>query len=154
TTMALAFVARRLRADTVAIVIATRHHIGHFDDLPALEIGGLPLDHARTLLGSVIAGHMDRSMEERFLSETSGNPLALLELPGALTRAEGGVSLLRAPSSLSDRLEETFGRRLDSLPQSTRKLLVLAAAEPLGDPLILHRAAERLGLPAQAADAA
>src|SRR5262249_46204364 len=86
---------------------------------------------------------------------THGNPLALLELPHTLTPAEVATGILRRPDlSLSGRIEDSFRRRLEPLPEDTRRLLVVAAAEPLGDPLLLMRAASHLGLPVEAADAA
>src|SRR5262249_1572998 len=94
-------------------------------------------------------------VRERFLFETRGNPLALIELPRNLTAAEAATGLVQPhATSLSSRIEESFRQRLDVLPEDTRRLLVLAAAEPLGDPLLLRRAAALLGLPADAADAA
>jgi DNA-binding CsgD family transcriptional regulator len=154
TSRALGFVARRLGADTLAIVIATRQLMEPLADLPALEITGLALHDAHALLDSVLVGGLDGSVRERFLAETGGNPLALLELPRTLTPAEAATGILRGTDSLSERLEEEFGRRLVELPAQTRELLVLAAAEPLGDPLLLRRAADELGVPIGAADAA
>ncbi|HTS74435.1 MAG TPA: AAA family ATPase [Gaiellaceae bacterium] len=154
TTQALAFVARRLGADTVALMIASREHVDDFDGLPAMHLGGLGIADARALLDSVVVGRLDEAVRERFLAETRGNPLALLELPHALTPAEAATGILGGSSSLSERIEDSFRRRLEPLPVDTRRLLVLASAEPLGDPLLLLRAAVQLGLRVEAADAA
>ena len=155
TTQTLAFVARRLQADTVALLIAGREQTRDFDDLPVLHLGGLAIADARTVLDSVVVGRLDGPVRERFLAETHGNPLALLELPHALTPAEAATGILRQTGdSLSSRLRESFKVRLEALPEQTRKLLVLAAADPLGDPLLLLRAATKLDLRVDDADAA
>jgi DNA-binding CsgD family transcriptional regulator len=155
TRQALAFVARRLEADTVALVIASREQTEGFDGLPLLHVGGLAIGDARAVLDSVVVGHLDGPVRERLLAETHGNPLALLELPHALTPAEAATGILRqSGDSLSGRIEESFRVRLDALPEQTRRLLLLAAADPLGDPLLLLRAATHLGLGINDADAA
>jgi DNA-binding CsgD family transcriptional regulator len=151
----LAFVARRLLADGVALVVATRDRVDLFTGLPELPVGGLAGRDARTLLSSALAAPLDRRVRDRIVAETRGNPLALLELPRGLTPAElaGGFGALDAPA-LSGRIEESFHRRDESLPPATRRLLLLAAAEPTGDPALLWRAAALLGIPPDAADAA
>ena len=154
TTQALGFVARRLGEDTVALAIGSREQLDDLEGLPTLHLGGLASADARALLDSVVIGQLDGPVRERFLAETHGNPLALLELPHALTAAEAATGVVRGSSSLSERIEDSFTRRLEPLPADTRKLLVLAAAEPLGDPLLLLRAATELGLGIEAADAA
>jgi DNA-binding CsgD family transcriptional regulator len=152
---ALGFVARRLLAESVVLVVATREPGGEFAGLPELRVEGLGHDAARQLLGSVIAGPMDERVRERIIAETEGNPLALLELPRALTPAElaGGFSVPGTPG-LSGRIEDSFRRRLEALPASTQRLLVIAAAEPTGDPVLMWRAAEWLGIGVAAAAAA
>jgi DNA-binding CsgD family transcriptional regulator len=155
TTQALAFVARRLAADTVALAFASREHLEDLTGLPVLHLEGLATADARALLDSVVTGRLDGPVRERFLVETHGNPLALLELPHALTAAEAATGILFRPGdSLSSRIEVGFQRRLESLPDDTRRFLLLAAAEPLGDPLLLVRAAGELGLRVEEADAA
>jgi DNA-binding CsgD family transcriptional regulator len=155
TTRALAFVARRLDADTVGLVIAGREQIGDFHGLPVLHLGGLAIADARAVLDSAVIGRLDGPVRERFLAETHGNPLALLELPHALTAAEASTGILRQSNvPLWSRIEESFRVRLKPLPEQTRKLLLLAAAEPLGDPILLLRAATQLELGIDAADAA
>jgi len=149
---ALAFVARRLLAESVALVFAIREPSEWYAGLPELEIGGLRNGAARSLLTAVVQGRLDDQVRERIVAETKGNPLALLELPRGLTAAElaGGFGLPTA-APLSGQIEESFRRRLDQLPAPTQQLLLLAAADPLGDPALLWRAGERLGVGMDAA---
>ncbi len=143
----LAFVARRLLAEPVAVVFAIREPSADLDGLPELEVGGLDEESARRLLGSVVRGRLDHRIRDRIVAETRGNPLALLQLPRGLTRAElaGGFGVPDA-TALSDRIEDSYRRRLEQLPHATRRLMLIAAAEATGDPLIVLRAAERLGI--------
>ncbi len=149
---ALAFAARRLVAEPVLMVFAARETSVDFGGLPELVVEGLDEADARALLGSVVRWPLDERVRERIVAETQGNPLALLELPRGLPPAAlaGGFGL---PSvlSLSGRIEESFQRRVEALPERTRQLLLLAAAEPMGDPALVWRAANRLGVPSQAA---
>ena len=148
----LAFVARRLEAESVGLVFATRKPGADLAGLPELEVEGLREAEARTLLDAVLTAPLDARVRDQVVTETGGNPLALLELVRGLTPAElaGGFGLPGAVP-LSGRIEESFRRRLDALPADTRQLLQLAAADPVGEPLLVWRAAERLGIPAQAA---
>jgi DNA-binding CsgD family transcriptional regulator/predicted negative regulator of RcsB-dependent stress response len=154
---ALAFVARRLVAESVALVFVVREPSDEDDlvGLPELVVDGLGDDDARALLASVISWPLDERVRDRIVAETHGNPLALLELPRGLTPAQlaGGFGI---PSfaALPGRIEDSFARRLAPLPLATRRLLLLAAAEPLGDSALLWRASDRLGIKAEAADAA
>jgi DNA-binding CsgD family transcriptional regulator len=143
----VAFVARRLLAESVVMLFAARKRSDVFAGLPELVVEGLRGADARSLLVSVIPGRLDEGVADELLAETRGNPLALLELPRGLSAAQlaGGFALPRA-MSLSSRIEESFARRLEVLPGETRCLLLAAAAEPLGDPWLLGRAAERLGI--------
>ncbi len=149
---ALAFVARRVRAEGVAVVFAEREFGRELAGLPELVVDGLAGDDARALLASVVTGPLDERVRDRIVAETRGNPLALLELPHGLSHAElaGGFGLPTG-SALSRHIEESFRRRLSGLPPSSRELLLIAAAEPVGDPLTVWRAAELLGVGAQAA---
>jgi DNA-binding CsgD family transcriptional regulator len=143
----LAFVARRLAAESVVIVLAVRDGIDHeFTGLTEIEICGLTDADSRALLDSVLPGPIDPRVRDRIIAETQGNPLALLELPRAWTAAELADGL--TAGSLASRIEDSFVRRLEVLPADTRLLLLTAAAEPLGDPTLLWRAAEQLGLEA------
>ena len=151
TTQALAFVGRRLDADSVGLVFASREPVDELHGVPELHLVGLGPAESRVLLDLVLMGHLDGTVRDRFLAETHGNPLALIELPRTLTVA--GTPRPQG-DSLSARLEDSFRQRLESLPEDTRTFLVLAAAEPLGDPLLLLRAASALGLVVEAADAA
>ncbi|HEV7449864.1 MAG TPA: AAA family ATPase [Pseudonocardiaceae bacterium] len=148
----LAFVARRLVAESVGLVFAVRVASDDVAGLPELVIEGLRQGDAGTLLDSVLTGPLDPRIRDRLVAETRGNPLALLELPRGLTPAElaGGFGLAGAVP-LSGRLEEAFQRRLAALPAETWRLMVVAAADPVGEPLLVWRAAERLGIAAKAA---
>ncbi len=149
---ALAFAARRLVAEPVLMAFAAREPSVDFAGLPELVVEGLAEADARALLDSVVRWPLDERVRERIVAETQGNPLALLELPWGLPPAAlaGGFGLPNA-LSLSGRIEESFQRRVEALPNQARLLLVVAAAEPTGDPTLVWRAAGRLGVPAQAA---
>jgi hypothetical protein len=151
---AIGFVARRLLAEPVALVIAAREPGEQFRDLPELLVEGLGHDDARELLDSVIMGPLDERVRERIVAETRGNPLALLELPRGLTPAElaGGFGLPDAPG-LPGKIEDSFRLRLEALPAAAQRLLLVAAAEPGGDPVLVWRAAGRLGIGVEAAAA-
>jgi DNA-binding CsgD family transcriptional regulator len=149
----LAFVARRLLAERVGLVFGLRA-TGDDEDVrgvPELELAGLDAAEARALLDATLRGPLDPRVQDRILAEANGNPLALLELPHG--HGDGGFALPDA-LPLSGRLEQGFARRLEPLPAATRRLLLLAAAEPLGDVTLLWRAAERLGVGAGAAEPA
>jgi DNA-binding CsgD family transcriptional regulator len=150
----LGFVARRLAAESVGLVFAARVPGDELAGLSELVVEGLPEADARALLDAVLTGPLDARVRDRIVAETRGNPLALLELPRGLPPAElaGGFALPDA-LPLSGRIEESFRRRLDALPADTRGLLLVAAAEPVGDPVLVWRAAGRLGIQAQAATA-
>ena len=154
---ALAFVARRLDAESVAFVFAIRE-VGDESELPGLPdmtVRGLTDADARALLESATHVQLDERVRNRIVAETRGNPLALLELPRAMTRAEL-ASGYAVPESMpmASRIEQGFQRRLESLPPDTRRLLLTAAAEPVGDATLVWRAAERLGIGFEAAAAA
>jgi DNA-binding CsgD family transcriptional regulator len=146
---ALAFVARRLLADPVALVFATREPGEEFRGLPELLVGGLGDGDAQELLSSVIRGPLDERVRDRIVAETRGNPLALLELPRGVPGVSS-VSGVPGVPGLPGRIEESFRRRLEVLPAATRRLMLVAAAEPAGDPGLVWRAAERLGIGAEA----
>jgi len=152
---AMAFVARRLLAESVAVVFAAREPGEELRGLPELEVEGLRNGDARALLGSASRVLLDERVRDRIVAETRGNPLALLELPRGLSAMQlaSGFGLLDA-QALSGRIEESFLRRLETVPDQTRSLLLVAAAEPVGDPLLVWRAAQRLGIVASAAAAA
>ena len=142
--LVLGFVARRLLAEPVALVFATHEPGEEFQGLPELLVGGLGEGAARELLGSVLGGPLDERVRDRIVAETRGNPLALLELPRGVRPAEltGGFGV---PGS-SGRIEESFRRRLEGLPAATQRLMLVAAAEPTGDPALVWRAAALLGI--------
>jgi len=146
-TLALAFVARRLLAEPIAIVFVTREAGAALAALPELVLDGIGDEDARLLLASRMQGRLDDPVRERIVAETRGNPLALLELPQSLTPTElaGGFDLPDAHSRMS-RTEQSFLSRFESMPAATQQLLLTAAAEPVGDVALLWRAAERLGV--------
>jgi len=149
---ALAFVAQRLLAERIALAFATREMGSGFTRFPQLHVDPLGRRDARALLESVLAARLDESVLERIVAETGGNPLALLELPRGLSPAQlaGGFGL-PAALPLSTGIEQSFRRRLPRLPRDARRLLLLAAAEPLGDPALLWRSARQLRIPEKAA---
>ena len=148
---ALEFVARRLAADPVGLVFAARDPGDELAAFPDLAVEGLAEGDARALLDSVLAGPLDARVRDQIVAETRGNPLALLELPRGLTPAElaGGFGLPGA-RPLSGRIEESFRRQIEALPDHVRRLLQLAAADSSGDPLLVWRAAGQLGIDVQA----
>jgi DNA-binding CsgD family transcriptional regulator len=150
----LAFVARRLMAERIGLIFAVRRPSDEraLMGLPELEVGRLSDQNARLLLASAIRGPVDEQVRDRIVAETRGNPLALLELHQGLTPAElaGGFGL-PTTRPLSSHLEQGFLRRLSALPADTQQLLLIAAAEPVGDVALLRRAAQRLGISAAAA---
>jgi hypothetical protein len=143
----LAFVARRMDAESVGLVFAARATSDELAGLPELLVKGLGEGDARALLDAVLTGPMDARVRDQIVTEARGNPLALVELPRGLTPAElaGGFGL-PAEAPISTGVEDSFRRRLDALPSDTRRLLLLAAADPVGEPLLVWRAAERLGI--------
>jgi DNA-binding CsgD family transcriptional regulator len=153
----LAFVARRLLAESAAMVFALREpgEDPGLTGLPELMITGLSEADAQALLESVVPGRLDERVRDRIIAETRGNPLALVELPRGLTAAELAGGYGRPDTRrLSNRLERSFHRQLRSLPDETQRLLLAAAAEPVGDPDLLRRASEQLGIAAAAGHAA
>ncbi|MFC8430114.1 AAA family ATPase [Streptomyces sp. NPDC057253] len=152
--LTLEFVARRLLAESVVLVFAVRdtgaeHALGN---LPELSVTGLTERDSWTLLDSVVTGPLDERVRERIVAESRGNPLALLELPRGLSPAEMAGGFERPDAwPLSSQLEQEFLRRIQALPVETRSLLLIAAAEPLGDVTLLRRVAEHLGIDADAA---
>src|SRR6266536_4562800 len=149
----LAFAARRLLAEPVALIFAARepgddHELA---GLPGLAVTGLGDADARAVLASAVGGRLDARVADLIVAESRGNPLALLELPRGLAPAElaGGFGLPGA-APLAGRIEDSFARQLDALPETTRRLLQLAAADPSGDRSLVWRAAGRLGIPVRA----
>jgi DNA-binding CsgD family transcriptional regulator len=152
--MTLAFVARRLLAEPVGLVFAARQPGEELQHVPDLEVRGLVNGDARALLASTVPFALDERVRDRILAETRGNPLALVELPRGLTPTQlaGGFGIPEA-HDLSKRIEINYARRFRSLPEQARRLLVVAAADPVGDPLLLRDACDRLGIELSAIDA-
>src|SRR6476469_8984705 len=148
----LGFVARRLAAESVGMVFAARTPSSDLAGLGELTVEGLQEADARALLDSALTGPLDTRVRDQILAETHGNPLALLELPRGLTPQQlaGGFGLHSA-MRLSGGIEESSRRRFDVLPVQTRRLLLIAAAEPVGDQALVWRVAANLGVGAEAA---
>ncbi len=150
----LAFVARRLLATNIAFVFAARSVGNALKGLPELAVESLGRRDARALLESVLPARVDDHVLDRIVRETHGNPLALMELPRGMTPIQlaGGFGL--PPTvSLSASIEESFARRLTRLPGDARRLLLIAAADPTGDPAVIWQAARELGIPDSVANA-
>jgi DNA-binding CsgD family transcriptional regulator len=152
----LAFVARRLAADSVVLLFAEREpaRVEELSGLPELRLGGLPDVSSRALLASVITTRLDERVRERILTEARGNPLALLELPREFSHGLAGGFALAGDGSLPGRIEASFLRRVRQLPLTTQRLLVVAAADPTGEPALLFRASEQAGIPVHELSAA
>ena len=143
---ALSFVARRLLADSVALVFATRMSATALDEFPELIVEGMRDSDAHTLLSSVLRIPLDQRVRDRIVAETHGNPLALVEWPRGLTSADlAGGFAMPTTASMSGQIEESFRRRIAELPDPTQRFLTVAAAEPTGDAVIVWRAANALG---------
>jgi DNA-binding CsgD family transcriptional regulator len=151
---ALAFVARRLLAESIGLVFAVRElgEAPELTGLPALSVTGLAEDDSRALLDATLPERLDERVRDRIVAESRGNPLALLELPRGLTPGElaGGFALPDA-RPLADRIERSFLRQIGQLPSDSQRLLLTAAAEPLGDVSLMWRAGGHLGLGPDAA---
>ena len=150
----LAFVARRLLAEPIGLVFAAREPGEELRHLPDHELRGLVDGDARSLLSSAVPFALDSPVLERILAETRGNPLALQELPRGLspTQLAGGFAMPEA-GDVAKGIEKSYVRRLETLTDAAQRLLLVAAAEPVGDPLLLQRACEHLGIPRSAVDA-
>nr|WP_190038413.1 LuxR family transcriptional regulator [Streptomyces fructofermentans] len=145
----MSFVARRMLAEPLAMVFATREPPGRddFADLPGLTLEGLANADARALLDSVPGTPVDDQVRERILAEARGNPLALLELPQDRRDAEPADALgLPDPGPVAKRIERSYLTRVRALPADTQRVLLLAAAEPIGDVTLLRRATRRVDI--------
>jgi DNA-binding CsgD family transcriptional regulator len=153
----LGFVARRLLAEPVAVVLAVREPTDERElvGLPEMTLTGLADDDARGLLEAVVPGSLDARVRDRIVSETRGNPLALLELSRSVGPAQlaGGFALPDA-GNVVDRIEDQYRQRIAALPDATRRVMLLAAADPVGDATLVWRAAEMLGLEREAVEPA
>jgi DNA-binding CsgD family transcriptional regulator len=145
----LGFVARRLLAESIALIVSVREPDVRqdFDGLPQLVLDGLGEEDARTLLMRALPGRLDARVRDRIVAETRGNPLALLDLPRSMSAAQlaGGFDLLPA-TDLPRQLENHYLQIVGELPEATQQLLLLAAAEPIGDATLVWRAAYGLGI--------
>jgi DNA-binding CsgD family transcriptional regulator len=155
---ALVFAARRFQAEPIALLMAVREgELRRFDapGVPELEIDGLSEEDARALLTSRLAHSASAEVVATLLGTANGNPLALMELPSALTDAQlDGVEPILGPPPLRGAVEATFGARVERLPEASRRVLLLAAADEAGDLAALERASAQLGLALADLDAA
>jgi DNA-binding CsgD family transcriptional regulator len=154
----LSFIARRLYADSIAMVFAARevsHQVDNLAGLPELAVTSLSNTAATLLLQSVVPGVIDRDVCTQIVTSTTGNPLALIEAAKELSAAQlTGDAPLPEPIPLGQALERVYLRETLALPHHTRTLLLAAAADPTGDPNLLWRAGTELGFDAHAAQAA
>jgi DNA-binding CsgD family transcriptional regulator len=153
----LGFVARRLLAESVAIVVAVRDHSDDrpFAGLPEIPLKGLPQKDARALLATVVPGRLDDHVRDRIIAETRGNPLALLELPRGMSAAElAGGFRLPDNGDVQGQIEARYLRRIRALPEQTQRLTLLAAADSVGDAALIWRASHALGIGRDAAEPA
>src|SRR5580693_9313485 len=147
----LGVVGRRLLAERIGLVFAIRTPVppepDHLAGLPELRLGGLDEQSARALLATVSSGPLDESVRARILEEAHGHPLALLELYRGRSPADlAGGFALPAAGDLPRRIEDQYAARLGELPGEVQRLVLLAAADPVGDPALIFRAARVLGL--------
>ena len=152
--LVLAFVARRLEAESIVLVFAERDQaaLPELSGLPELHLDGLSAADARELLASSSLGPLDERVLDRIVAESRGNPLALLELPRGVSSASLAGGFAVADSlPLASRVEASFRRRVDRLPAETQRLLLVGAAEPTGNPMLLWQAGATLGIPVEAA---
>jgi DNA-binding CsgD family transcriptional regulator len=157
TLQVLGFIARRLLAESVALVFTVREPSDERElaDLPELSLGGLQDSDAWALLAAVIPGALDDRVRDRLVAETRGNPLALVELSRGRSAGElAGGFVLPGAGTLPSRIEDHYRTRIAALPEATQRLIVLAAADPVGDATLLWRAAATLGVERQAAEPA
>jgi DNA-binding CsgD family transcriptional regulator len=154
----LGFVGRRLLAEPVALLFAVREAVGKqvFPGLPALTVEGLTEEDARALLTAAVPGHLDERVRDRIVAETRGNPLGLLELASGMSEAELAGGFADPPKAsvsghLQGQLQDHYLRQVRALPEPSRQLMLLAAADPTGDATLLWRAAQTLGLGRDAA---
>src|SRR5262245_3699229 len=154
----LGFVARRVYGDRVGMLFTVREGEGQaaaLAGLPELMLGGLPEEAAGELLATSAGNRVDGQVSAQVVASAAGNPLALVELAGELTPAElSGAMPLGWPLRFGERLEELYLARVRALPVGTRTLLLVAAADPTGDPALVYKAAGQLGIDAEAGEAA
>jgi DNA-binding CsgD family transcriptional regulator len=149
----LTFVGRRLFADRIGLVFSLREPVTgpEWSGFPELAVGGLADEYAGSLLDSVVPGRLDAPVRDRIVAETRGNPLALMELPRGLTAAQLAGGFERPDTRpLASQIEQNFALRVQALPPDTQRLLLTAAAEPVGDVPLLVRALALLGVPMSA----
>ena len=154
---ALAFAARRFTDEAVGLVVAqrTENAVASFDASPRLDLQGLPSAAAKQLLGQVVTRRLEPRISDRIVTATGGNPLAIIDLAQELsTHQLVGLTLLPEPLPIGSHLESHYQRLTAALPQDVQTWLLVAAAEPAGDPAYINSAATVLGIAVEAADLA
>ena len=150
----LSFVARRLAAESVGMIFAIREGLdrGQFVGLSEVRLAGVADADARALLATVVPGRLDERVRDRIVAETRGNPLALLELPRGMTTAELAAGFgFPTADGVEARLEAHYVQQMRGLPLPTQRLMLLAAADAVGDVTTVRRAATKLGIDTDAA---
>jgi DNA-binding CsgD family transcriptional regulator len=151
---ALRFVARRIEAEGIVLLLAARDgDVRGFDPagLPALQLGGLDAAAAAELLTRSAGVATDPKVVDLLLSQTRGNALALMEMPAGLTTAQlSGDEPLPDSLPLTRQVESVFLDRVDRLPADSQLLLLVAAADDSEDAALVARAGAGLGLAADA----
>ena len=151
----ISFVGRRLQADRLVLLVGTRGEPATLEGLPHLAVAGLRADEARRLLAAVATSPIDEDVASRIIDATTGSPLAIIEIASGLSAEElGGGRSFPVQLPAGARLNEHFLDQVCALPVDTRSYLLLAAAEPAGDPVLLALAASKLSLPLEAPEAA
>jgi DNA-binding CsgD family transcriptional regulator len=148
TASALAFIARRVEAEPIAVLFALRNGAASTLDgagLPELRLGGLDEEAAGALVDAS-AADLTPGLRRRVLEIAAGNPLALLELPDALRLDDARIDgYLPGTASLTSTLERAFAQQVSGLPAQTRDLLLAAAADERAAAAELLAAASFLG---------
>ncbi|WP_374977184.1 AAA family ATPase [Microbacterium trichothecenolyticum] len=156
--LVLGFVARRLSAERVGLVLAARADEGvqgALAGVPRIELGGLDTEAGSTLLRSGVKGELDPTVAAEYVQYTAGNPLALRELGAEMSAAElTSTAITHSPVPIGGRLEMIYTERMSELPSASRLWLLIAAAESTGDPAAVDSAARSLGVPPEASEAA
>ena len=153
----LAFVARRVDGGGVGMIMAQRSDaaISALDQLPSLHMAGLPRGDALTLLRRVVTRPLEARISDQIVTATDGNPLAIIDLAQELsTHQLVGLTLLPEPMPVGSHLQAHYLRQQQALPADVQTWLLLAAAEPSGDPAYVAAATAVLGIDVDAGDLA
>ena len=156
---AITFVARRLEAESIALLFAVRE--GEATRLDTRAIADLRVDGLSTaaaselLLSGANGGSITAGVARRLVAATAGNPLALVEIPSMLSEAQrAGTEPLDDPLAVGESVERAFLSRSRSLPPEARDALLIAAASDTGDLAAIARACGGSAAPLDEAEAA